>query len=114
VALTRFWFDFDLQGDHRRAPAERTTDTDGASVQQQWLSLGAGVTAFDEADALTLLSDVVGGALPPRTRTVTDVHADRAALGIPNTRAVGNAAWRGVWFPLENPCIGDGRMSGSV
>jgi hypothetical protein len=32
---------------------------------------------------------------------VTDVYADRAALGIPDFLVVGNAAWRGVWFPPD-------------
>jgi hypothetical protein len=66
------------------------------------LSWGAGVTGYDEADALALLRDVVGADLPPRIRTVKDVDADRAALSIPDFLVVGSAAWRGVWFPPDN------------
>jgi hypothetical protein len=104
VSLTRFWFEFDLDG-HRppaAAPAPGAMNLDGGSVQYQWLSLGAGVTAHDEEDALTLLLELVGADLPPRIRTVTDDYADRAALGIPDFLVVGNAAWRGVWFPPDN------------
>jgi hypothetical protein len=102
VSLTRFWFEFDLDGHRPPAPAPGTTNLDGGSVQYQWLSFGAGVTAYDEEDALTLLLELVGAGLPPRIRTVTDVYADRAALGIPDFLVVGNAAWRGVWFPPDN------------
>jgi hypothetical protein len=98
VSLTRFWFDFDLEGHRPPEPAPGTTNVDG---QYQWLSWGAGVTGYDEADALALLRDVVGADLPARIRTVTDVDADRAAVGIPDFLVVGNAAWRGVWFPPD-------------
>jgi hypothetical protein len=102
VSLTRFWFEFDLEGHHPPAPAPGITNIDGETVQHQWLSFGAGVTGYDEEDALALLRDVVGADLPPWLRTVKDVDADRAALGIPDGLVVGNAAWRGVWFPPDN------------
>ena len=102
MSLTRFWFEFDLDGHRPPAPAPGATDLDGGSAQYRWLSFGAGVTAYDEEDALTLLLELVGADLPPRIRTVMDVDADRAALGIPDFLVVGNAAWRGVWFPPDN------------
>jgi hypothetical protein len=66
------------------------------------LSFGAGVTGYDGADALTLLRAVVGADLPPRIRIVRNADANRAALGSPDSLVVGNAAWRGVWFPPDN------------
>lgn len=102
MSLTRFWFEFDLDGHRPPAPAPGTTNLEGGSAQYQWLPFGAGVTAYDEEDALTLLLELVGADLPPRIRTLKDVYADRAALGVPDFLVVGNAAWRGVWFPLEN------------
>lgn len=74
----------------------------GGTVQHRWLSFGAGVTGYDEMDALTLLRELVGADLPPRTRTAMDVDADRSALGIPDELTVGNPSWRGVWFPSDN------------
>jgi hypothetical protein len=102
VSLTRFWFEFDLDGHHPPVPAPGADSRDAGAVQHQWLSFGAGVTGYDEADALMLLRDLVGAGLPPRIRCVTDGEADRASLGIPDGLAVGNAAWRGVWFPADN------------
>ncbi|HEY1716560.1 MAG TPA: hypothetical protein VGG07_26925 [Solirubrobacteraceae bacterium] len=99
MSLTRFWFDFDLDGHPSSAPGPGTADSAGATDQQQLLSIGAGVTGYGEEDALALLRDLVGTDLPLRIRTVTDGDADRAALRIPDGLVVGNAAWRGVWFP---------------
>jgi hypothetical protein len=99
VSLTRFWFEFDLDGHRLPASAPGTADSAGSTDQYQLLSIGAGVTGYGEEDALALLRDLVGTDLPPRIRTVTDADADRAALRIPDALAVGNAAWRGVWFP---------------
>lgn len=100
VSLTRFWFVFDLEGHRPPAPAPATTNVDGETVQYQSLSWGAGVIGYDEVNALALFRDVVGADLLPRIRTVTDVDADRAAIGIPDFLVVGNAAWRG--FPPDN------------
>jgi hypothetical protein len=102
VSLTRFWFEFDLDGHRPPTVPPGTTNIDGGSVQYRWLSFGAGATGYDEEDALTLLRDLVGADLPPRIRAVKDGDADRAALGIPDFLVVGNAAWRGVWFPPDN------------
>ena len=102
MSLTRFWFEFDLEGHRPQAPAPGSANLDEGSVQYQWLSFGAGVTAYDEEDALTLLLELVGADVPPRIRTAKDLYADRAALGIPDFLVVGNAAWRGVWFPSDN------------
>jgi hypothetical protein len=102
VSLTRFWFEFDLEGHHPPAPSPGADNLDGGTLQHQWLSFGAGVTGYDEEDALTLLRDLVGADLPPRIRSVKDIDADRAALDIPDVLVVGNAAWRGVWFPPDN------------
>jgi hypothetical protein len=109
VSLTRFWFAFDLDGHHPPVPAPGADGRDGGTVRHQWLSFGAGVTGYDQEDALTLLRELVGADLPPPIRCVTDGDADRASLGIPDELAVGNAAWRGVWFPPDNlpSLIGD-------
>jgi hypothetical protein len=100
VSLIRFWFEFDLDG--HRPPAPGTGNLDGGTVQHQWLSWGAGVTARDEADALALLGDVVGAELPPRLKTIRDVAVDRTALGLPDFLTVGDPSRRGVWLPPEN------------
>ena len=72
MSLTRFWFDFDLDGHPALTPGPGTADSAGAPDQQQLLSIGAGVTGYGEEDALALLRDLVGTDLPPRIRTVTD------------------------------------------
>lgn len=100
VSLTRFWFDFLIS---ERAPSPFDED-DVREIQDNEpsdhpLSAGAGVTAFDEQDALSLLRDRVGTPLPPVIQRFTDLEADRHALQIDGAGRVGNAAWRGVWFP---------------
>jgi hypothetical protein len=103
VSLTRFWFEFDLTGHCPPAPrAGEGRAVDGGSVQYRWLSWGAGVTAYDEADALALLRDLVGAELPPRLKTTQDVAIDREALGLPEVLAVGDPSRRGVWLPSDN------------
>src|ERR1700743_3744600 len=79
VALTRFWFEFDLDGHRPPGSDPLTEDVDGR--QQGWLAVGAGVTGYDEEDALTLLRDRLGADLPPRVRTAKEGDADRAPLG---------------------------------
>jgi hypothetical protein len=82
VSLTRFWFEFDLDGHRPAAPRSGTKTLDGGIVQYQWLSFGAGVTGYDEADALALLRAVVGADLPSVIRSVEAVDVDRS-LGYP-------------------------------
>lgn len=54
VSLSRFWFEFDLEGHRPLVPSPGTRNLDRGTVQYRWLSFGAGVTGYDEEDALTL------------------------------------------------------------
>jgi hypothetical protein len=86
MSLSRYWFEFAVE--------------DG-TVQHELLWAGAGVTGIDEGDCLGLLRDMVGAELPPVIRIVRGAEADRAARVIPPERPVGNASWRGVWWPVR-------------
>lgn len=65
------------------------------------LRVGCGVTAFDEADCLALLSRTVftGDRIPTVKSIARDV--DISTLDARHIRPnMGNPAVRGVWFPL--------------
>ena len=87
--LERFWFEFAVE--------------DG-TVQHELLWVGAGVTGLDEHDCLGLLRELVGAELPPVIGCARGAEADRAALAIPPQLPVGNASWRGVWWPPPGGC----------
>jgi hypothetical protein len=94
--LVRYWFEFDLT-DHEpeRAPGRIQLDGDTAAYRLLWR--GAGVTGFDQADCLRLLSDVLGNELPPALRADRNPTIDDRLA-----REVGTVAWRGIWFPRLN------------
>ena len=102
MSLSRFWFEFDLDGHRPPSPAPGTVNLDGGTVQYRKLSWGAGVTARDEEDALALLRRLVDADLPSLTRTVKDVYVDATALGLPDFLVLGDSSRRGVWFPPDN------------
>jgi len=102
MPLTRFWFEFDLDGHEPSTAAPESRNLGGGTVQYRWLSFGAGVTGRDVDDALGLLRAVVDADLPPVVRRVEDVDVDRLGLGIPDSLAIGDPSRRGVWFPAEN------------
>jgi hypothetical protein len=88
--LRRYWITFD---------GSEAQDRD--LLARHFVSLGCGVTAWDEADARRLVSERVfeGGPLPPIHSVTADVDISTldASHVRPNT---GVPVWRGVWFPL--------------
>ena len=82
--LTRYWITFVPSHDWRV------------------LGLGAGVTAFDEADATSLLKEALGvGSLPAIQNVVRDVGYDDLERDHVQ-KNLGNMAVRGVWYPAYN------------
>lgn len=99
--LVRYWFEFDL-ADH--APPPEGVRLDGGDATYRLLGRGAGVTGYDETDCLSLIERQLGQQPPPLTASVRNpsIPADQA-------RQIGNAAWRGIWFPplnLSGPVVG--------
>ena len=85
VMLRRYWIKFDIKiGD----------------PYSEWTLLGVGVTAFDIADALNMIQELLFGEdpLPPITSVVEDADISTLDKGhvLPN---MGVPVWRGVWFP---------------
>lgn len=95
--LTRLWVEFDVQawlGLDEREPWGWMGDL--AILD------GCGVSGFDEADCLRLVSDAVfrGRPLPPVRRSVRNV--DVSALPERIRSEMGVPVYRGVWFPALN------------
>jgi len=82
--MTRFWFEFDR-----------------LALLPAGLSVGCGVTAWNEATALELVRRRVfrGALLPPIVKRVPDIDIRELDAGhvVPN---MGNPAVAGIWFPL--------------
>ncbi len=94
--LVRYWFEFDLTGHEPERRAEEIR-LDGGTTAYRMLGRGAGVTGYDQADCLGLLRDALHSELPPvllaqRNPVISEHQA----------REIGNAAWRGIWFPPMN------------
>jgi hypothetical protein len=85
MTLHRYWIEFDLSGVVRPPSG---------------VSLGCGVTAENERSALELISkSIFKGTNPPIEKLVEDVAI--ADLDQKHVRPnMGNAAIRGIWFPL--------------
>lgn len=101
--LARYWFEFDLTG-HVPGREPGRIQLDGGTVTYRLLGRGAGVTGYDEADCLGLLSDALSDELPPILRAERSPTIDDRLA-----REVGNVAWRGVRFPrlnMSGPTIG--------
>jgi hypothetical protein len=79
--LRRYWFEFSVP-------------------KFDVLTLGCGVTAYDERDAEALIQDRIlkGAPLPPIRKVVADIDVRSLDLGhvAPN---MGSVVWRGIWFP---------------
>jgi hypothetical protein len=91
-----YWFEFDLTGHELQREPGRVR-LDGGTPAYRLLGRGAGVTGYDEADCLRLLTDALGDDLSPVARSERNPTIDdRLATEI------GNVAWRGVWFPRLN------------
>ena len=85
--LTRYWITFD--------PSDEL-------VALHSLGLGAGVTAFDETDAVGLMSEAFGShRLPAIHSIVAGVRFDDLERNHVQ-RNLGNMAVRGVWYPSYN------------
>jgi hypothetical protein len=94
--LVRYWFEFELTS-HEPAREPTHVSLDGGTAAYRLLGRGAGVTGFDEADCLRLLTDALGADLPHVARSIRNpTIGDRLA------REIGNVAWRGIWFPRLN------------
>ena len=87
--LRRFWFEFD---------AEELTG-------EIWLSIGCGVTGYDEEDCLRMIREqlIDGAETPPIRKVIPDVDVSTLDEGhvLPN---MGVPVWRGIWFP-SNECL---------
>ena len=79
MRLRRFWFEFQ-----------------GLDIPLGY-TLGCGVTAFDEGDAVDLIRQRIG-RLPEIERIIADVDVSTLDAGhvLPNMLP---PVWRGVWFP---------------
>ncbi|MEY2422985.1 MAG: hypothetical protein QOI95_3052 [Acidimicrobiaceae bacterium] len=100
--LVRYWFEFDVSAYVTPRQARPDISLDGGHPIHNLLWMGVGVTGFDEADCLRMLSDVLSGVmpgavLPPLTRAEMDVDVSSLHLA-----HLGNPAWRGVWYPRVN------------
>jgi hypothetical protein len=66
------------------------------------LGLGAGVTAFDDTDAMSLLADAIGRERLPAVQSVaSNVRFDDLERNHVQ-KNLGNMAVRGVWYPNLN------------
>ena len=88
ASLTRYYFGFTRLDD---------------SLLWRWARFGAGVTAYSESDALTLLAAAARQAfgvpleLPPVAYVLVDF--DWSKLNPDIQKAAGDSSQRGVWFP---------------
>jgi len=84
--MKRFWFEFDFEEAEYIPPGAK---------------LGCGVTAYDQKDALSMLTTQLfrGNVLPRIERIVEDV--DVSTLDPNHVRFnMASPATRGIWFPL--------------
>lgn len=95
--LVRYWFTFDLTSLEPKVGPARV---DGGTLASRFCGLGVGVTGYDAADCLELISALLRPEpVPPVMSAIRDVDVD--ALGLDH-RFVGIPVWRGVWFPNQN------------
>jgi hypothetical protein len=99
--LLRFWFEFDLTAE---VPAVRPgyVQVDGGTETYRLLSLGAGVTGYDQRDCLTLLERALGVPLPALTWVVRQPDLSWPPNPAVDAQWFGNPVWRGIWFPPLN------------
>lgn len=106
VDLARFWFEFDVS--QVGPPEGEGTTIDGGTLAHRFCGLGVGVTAFDRADALSLIEQVLAPEpIPPIVHEERDPDVSELAEGMRRLRAVGTSGlgvpiWRGIWFPALN------------
>ncbi len=102
--LLRLWLEFDLAGRRPGPAAPGTVTLDGGDPLWRALSLGVGVTGYDEADCLTLVETWASSPLPPVKTLTRDPDPD----DLPVTTGGSVMVWRGVWFPSGN--LGSGPL----
>ena len=104
-SLRRMWFQFELPSRFREAAARNggviaiTADLPSDTRLPTVLTVGCGVTGYDEDDCLDLIRAEIFDERPlPEMRSrVPDI--DVSTLPEPLQRHLGSSASRGVWFP---------------
>jgi hypothetical protein len=99
--LLRFWFEFDLAA-HAPVVPPGHIQLNGGTETYRLLSLGAGVTGYDQGDCLRLIERELGVPLPALTRVVRQPDLSQPPSPAIDPQWVGNPAWRGIWFPPLN------------
>jgi hypothetical protein len=103
--LLRLWLEFDVTGHGPEVEPGRIT-LDGGDLVWRAFSQGVGVTGYDEADCLQLITDMFQLPLPPITVRIADVTPalleQRATTADSTVAQRSVMVWRGVWYPATN------------
>jgi hypothetical protein len=104
--LLRLWLEFDVS-DHEPEPlpADRI-QLDGGDVVWRAFGRGVGVTGYDEADCLQLVTEAYRLPVPLITVCIADVTIamleERSLPAAAAVRIQSVMVWRGVWYPSPN------------
>jgi hypothetical protein len=99
-ALRRVWYQFEFP-----AHIREILDRDGSVVltgDATGFTIGCGVSGYDEDDALRLVRDALFDSAPPPPIRTSVLDIDVSTLPDQVRHHMGNAASRGVWFPLRH------------
>lgn len=103
--LLRLWLEFDVTGHAPKVEEGRLT-LDGGDLVWRAFGQGVGVTGYNEADCLQLITDLFDLPLPRITVRIADVsmalldQRSTVAASVVDQRSV--MVWRGVWYPSPN------------
>jgi hypothetical protein len=104
--LRRLGLEFDVS-DHEPEPLPPGhIQLDGGDLVWRAFGRGVGVTGYDEADCLQLVTDAYQLPVPPITVRIADVTIgtleERSRPAAAAVRLLSVMVWRGVWYPSPN------------